>query len=265
MKFIESILSDWTTKKTRKPRASKVKYWTTPGGRYYKEFYEMYESGSHILVAGSTGSGKSVFINTFLFSILADCSPSMAKFVLIDPKRVELIMYKDLPHTIAYACEKDDIIRELENVVAIMDNRYKDMQKRKIRKYDGVPLYIVIDELGDMMTDVAYKRQITPLLQHIANLGRAANIRLLGATQRPSRETIPSWLTLNINTRIGLHCFSHIESHQIIGINDATELPLFGQMIICTPSGYKRTTVPMIPEQELNERIEYWIKQKSAS
>ena len=237
-----------------------IQCWTTPSGRYYQEFYDMYESGSHILVAGATGSGKSVFINTFLFSVLANCSPSRAELILIDPKRVELVKYKDMPHTIAYACENDDIINTLVGAIDLMERRYAEMQERRISKTDAAPVYIIVDELADLMTTC--KRDVMPLLQRIAQLGRAANIRLLCATQAPNRQVIPAALTLNFNTRIALHCFSPIESRQIIGINGAETLPMYGEMIVYTPSGYNRITVPMIPSEELNSRIQFWENQK---
>lgn len=234
--------------------------WHTPNNaKCYKEFLDMYESQTHILVAGATGSGKSVFINTFLHSVLTE-SPASVKFAFIDPKRVELVKYKNLPHTFAYACDNDEIILTLQCIVDLMESRYCDMQEQGITKYNGCAVYVVIDELADLMTTC--KKDVMPLLQRIAQLGRASNIFLLCATQAPNRQVIPAALTLNFNTRIALHCFSPIESRQIIGINDAATLPLYGEMIVCTPSGYERIEVPMIPKEELTERVNFWINQK---
>lgn len=242
------------------PQQDKTVTWFTPDkATYYKMFEEMYNNSSHILVAGTTGSGKSVFINSFIYSLLAFCAPvsgNGAKFVLIDPKRVELSKYKKLPHTIRYACDNEDIIDALYECIELMEQRYIDMEEAGIVKSNETPIYIVIDELADLMTTC--KKDIMPLLQRIAQLGRAANVRLLCATQAPNRKIIPAELTTNFNTRIGLHCFSPIESKQIIGTNGAETLPQYGQAIIRTASYVRRSEVPMVSDEKLKERIAYW-------
>lgn len=231
-------------------------YTTQAGAEFYTYYKNMFEDGSHILIAGTTGSGKSVFINGFIYSVLAIASPVSAKFIFCDPKRVELVRYKNLPHCIRYASEQDEIINALEYAISLMENRYKTMQLQGIRQSTEAPVYIVIDELADLMTTC--KKAVLPLLQRIAQLGRASNIRLLCATQAPNRKVIPAELTLNFNIRIALHCFSPIESRQIINTKGAELLPRYGNAIVNRPEGLVKINVPLVSEDKILDRIRFW-------
>ena len=158
----------------------------------------------HLLIAGATGSGKSVLLNNCLCSILNRYRLSgeqLPQFVFIDPKRVELYQYKRLPD-ILYCCENDEAINALNKVILVMENRYKHLQDIGERKYTGRAIYIIIDELADLM--LTCRRSVLPLLQRIAQLGRAANIHLYACTQCPNRRVIPAELTLNFTDKIAL-------------------------------------------------------------
>ena len=125
------------------------KVWTTPQGEYYSLYGDMLKQ-PHLLIAGATGSGKSVVINGLVYAALHD-SPARVELILIDPKRVELVDYKTLPHTIKYASEPGDMVQALEKAMEITESRYKAMQRDRVKKYSGGAVYVIIDELADLM------------------------------------------------------------------------------------------------------------------
>ena len=211
--------------------------------------------GSHVLIAGATGSGKSVLINSIIYTMLV-FNPNQAQLILIDPKRVELVKYRKLPHTIAYETEPAQIVSVLKRSVLLMENRYKEMQRQRVTEYNGAKVYIVIDELADLMT--TNQRQVMPLLQRIAQLGRAAKIHLICATQCPNRKVIPAELTLNFTDKVALRCDSAIESRQVIGCNGAEKLPLYGKAFYKSPGNVRPIIVPYTDEIKLLERVEMW-------
>lgn len=212
-------------------------------------------NGSHVLIAGATGSGKSVLINSCIYSLLTNTANDIG-LILIDPKRVELVQYKDLPHTMAYACENNDIMDVLHCSINLMETRYKEMARQGLRKSDEEHIYIIIDELADLMTTI--KKEIFPVLQRIAQLGRAANIHLICATQCPNRRIIPAELTVNFTDRVALRCATKIESRQIINQPGAELLPLYGEALHCSPGGVERIIVPLTEDAELIERVNFW-------
>lgn len=126
------------------------KTWETPQGSYYNLFADMLKQ-PHLLVAGATGSGKSVVINGIITTALKD-SPAAVQFIFIDPKRVELVDYKPLPHTLKYASEPGDMVQALQYAMNTTENRYRAMQARHEKNYSGGAVYVVIDELADLMT-----------------------------------------------------------------------------------------------------------------
>jgi len=219
--------------------------------------------GSHLLIAGATGSGKSVLLNSIIYTLLAKCSPVSDKgcqFILIDPKRVELNSYKKLPHTLKYCTENKDIIKALDYTIDIMEYRYKYMQRKHIKLYDDFAIYVIIDELGDLMTTC--KKEVMPRLQRIAQLGRAAKIHLIACTQCPNRRVIPAELTLNFTDKVALKCDTAIESKQIINIAGAETLPPHGTAYHRSSNGLKLVGIPLTPDIELLKRIDFWIKYK---
>ena len=162
--------------------------YTTPAGTVSNLYLDMLKQ-HHILIAGQTGSGKSVVINGIMHAALF-YSPYKVNFILIDPKRVELVKYKSLPHTIAYASEDEDMVKALQKAMEITEQRYKVMQDMEVTEYDGSDVYVIIDELADLMTTNA--KQVTPLIQRLCQIGRAAKVHVIGATQCPLAEVIPT-------------------------------------------------------------------------
>ncbi len=220
---------------------------------------------SHVLIGGTTGCGKSTLINSYIYSVVGRFYPfeksrNGAQFVLIDPKRVALNKFKRLPHTVAYACENKEIIALLQSVIGEMDRRYRDMAQNGLEEYNKGYLIVIVDELGDLMTTC--KKQVMPLLQRIAQLGRASRIKLVCATQCPNRKIIPAELTVNFTGCVAMRCKSAIESVQIIGRKGAELLPQYGKVIYLHSDGnYYDETVTKISDDDMSNRIRWWAKQ----
>ena len=233
--------------------------WITPEGEYYKHIEHMTQQ-HHLLIAGCSGSGKSVLINTLIHHLLFT-SPAKMQLMLIDPKRVELSSYKKLPHCIGYASEHSDIIQLLKTAANTMEARYKSMQKQSLREYDGKHLYIIFDEFGDLMT--TSKKEVEPLIIRLAQLGRAARIHLILATQNPSRQVITAGIKVNVVSSVALRCREPLESRMIIGCKGAEDLPHHGQGYYFTP---EHTTpqlvkIPLTTDEAIRERVQWWTSQ----
>lgn len=199
-----------------------VRQYMTPEGKVFTLYKELADR-PHLLIAGATGSGKSCVLNGIIHSILMTNSPYQAQFVLIDPKKVELIDYKDLPHTVRYADEPGRIIDSLESVLQEIDRRYKKMQKERVKVYNGSILYVVIDELADLM--VSMKKETLPSLQRIAQVGRAAQVRIIACSQNVLAQTIPTVLKCNFPTILGLRTATRAQSRYLIDSAGCETLP----------------------------------------
>lgn len=231
--------------------------WTTPGGTVSGLCSDILKQ-PHTLIAGASNSGKSVLINDIIYTALYQ-DPSRLQLVLIDPKRVELIDYKPLPHTLRYASEPVEMINTLKWCVDLMETRYTEMQKKRIKKYDGSNIYIFIDEFADLMT--TQKKETLPLLQRIAQLGRAANIHLIAATQRPTKDIVNGQIKVNMDSRIALRCPTAQDSRNIINVNGAEQLPRHGFGYYLTPERFEKVPIPYITDEELKDRVKWWTKQ----
>lgn len=232
------------------------KRYKTPSGQVFTLYRDML-SQPHLLIAGATGSGKSVIINSLIYTALYD-SPAAVRFILIDPKRVELIEYKNLPHTIQYASEPGEMIGALQGALDIVEMRYKLMQRHRARKYKGAAVYIIIDELADLMT--TNKKQVQPLIQRLAQIGRAANVHIIAATQCPLAAVIPTPIKVNFDSRVGLRTRSRQDSRNILDCPGCEMLPRYGQGYYMTPEGLQLYNIPMIPDTERQRIIKHWIK-----
>lgn len=194
----------------------------TPSGQVYTPFLRLAER-PHLLIAGATGSGKSVALNGIIHSILMTESPFNAQFVLIDPKKVELVQYERIPHTIKYASEHPDIIRSLQWSVGETDRRFSVMQRDGIKEYNGAHLYVIIDELADLMVSV--KKEALPLLQRLAQIGRAARVHVIACSQNILAQTIPTVLKCNFATILGLRTCNAQQSRFLISATGCEQLP----------------------------------------
>lgn len=238
-------------------RAPSAPVFTSPGGTFPALCADMLDR-PHLLIAGSTGSGKSVLLNSLICSALT-YHPNEYRLILIDPKRVELCDYAGVAHTMAYASEPDEITAALQYAVAVMESRYKTMQGQRLKQYNGGKVLVVVDELADLLT--TRKRDVLPLLQRLAQLGRAAKVGLYAATQRPTRDILSGQLKVNMDCRVGLHCPSAQDSRNIIEHAGAEALPLYGYGYYVTPQGEQVVQIPYTPPEQVDALLRWWIPQ----
>lgn len=240
---------------------NKVKQYTAPSGQVYTLYKDM-TTQPHLLIAGATGSGKSVVINGIMHTLLHRLPFDMAggaQFILIDPKRVELVAYKNLPHTLLYASEPDTMRNALSEAMRLTESRYREMQMRGERKYSGSDVYVIIDEWADLyLTD---KKFAGPLLQRLAQIGRAARVHVVMATQTPISKVIPTEIKCNFDARVGLRARSAQDSRNIIGKSGLEDLPRYGQGVYMKPEGDQLYNIPMIPDTVIDSIVRYWLAQ----
>jgi len=194
----------------------------------------------HLLIAGATGSGKSVGMNTFLLSLLYQNSPQDLKFIMIDPKRVELTSYNGIPHLLTpVITDTEKAHSSLKWAVAEMNRRYKEFAEKKYRnieeynKGEPKPMYkivIVVDELADLMMQ-ASRKDTEALICRIAQMARAVGIHLIIATQRPSVDVITGVIKANITTRIAFTVTAGVDSRTVIDTVGAEDLLGMGDML----------------------------------
>ena len=194
----------------------------TPSGYVYTPFLRLAKL-PHLLIAGATGSGKSVAVNGIITSLLMTESPFSCLFVLIDPKKVELSDYRELPHVARYASESADMIYSLQWAVDEVDRRFRTMQEHGVKEYSGPHLYVIIDELADLMT--THKKAVLPLLQRLAQVGRAARVHLIACTQNVLAVTIPTVLKCNFSAILGLRTANRSQSRYLIDAYGCETLP----------------------------------------
>jgi len=237
------------------PRSYRV-----PGGQCFS-LYSSLAARPHVLIAGSTGSGKSVTVNGIICNLLMEKSPFSCGFILVDPKKVELIQYADLPHTVAYASEPSDIVRALSLAVEETENRFRTMQVARVREYSGPDLYVIIDELADLMT--AQKKETLPLLQRLAQIGRAARVHVIACSQNVMAQTIPTVLKCNFNTIIGLRTATAQQSRFLIASPGCELLPDpkkegKGYAYIRDGADLQRYQIHMYPDSVIASLVSYW-------
>ena len=227
----------------------------------------------HLLVAGQTGSGKSVMINTILTSLLYRNSPSDLKLILVDPKQVELKPYDEIPHLLTpVITEPEKCISALKWTVAEMERRYKalsDVKRRNIIEYnalkkeEGMPyIVVVIDELADLMMMAA--RDVESLIVRIAQKARAVGIHLILATQRPSVDVITGLIKANVPARIAFTTASQVDSRTIIDQMGAEKLLGMGDMLLLTADmpKPKRIQGAFIDDNETNKVTDFIREQR---
>jgi len=222
----------------------------------------------HCLVAGTTGSGKSILINSFINSLLFRNSPDELKLILIDPKRVELTNYNGIPHLLTQVItEPEKILSALKWAMAEMDRRYKLFQSVGVRNIAGynemsgfqaLPyIVIVIDELADLMMFAPV--EVEDAITRIAQLARATGIHLVVATQRPSVDVITGLIKANIPCRIAFNVSSMIDSRVILDTPGAEKLLGRGDMLFLPPDASKPIRIQgvYVQDGEINNLIKY--------
>jgi S-DNA-T family DNA segregation ATPase FtsK/SpoIIIE len=216
----------------------------------------------HMLIAGATGSGKSVALDAILCSMLYCASPSQVQFVLIDPKRVELGAYAGLPHLAApIITSAAEAVTTLASINAAMDKRYKAMARKRTKSgaEAGYPrMVVVIDELADLM--LVSKKAVEESIIRIAQLGRAAGIHLLVATQKPVVSVITGLIQGNIPCKLALQTASTSDSVRILGHKGAESLLGRGDALLKLPDRVQelRVQCAYTSPDDIAAIVHYW-------
>ena len=220
----------------------------------------------HLLIAGTTGSGKSVCINTIILSLLFKHPPDKCKFILIDPKMLELSTYEGVPHLLCpVITEPTKAASVLGWVVKEMESRYRLMTKEGVRNIDGynskhklaMPyIVVIVDEMSDLM--LVHGKEIENYIQKLSQMARAAGIHIIMATQRPSVDVITGTIKANFPTRISFQVTSKIDSRTILGEQGAEQLLGKGDMLYMTSANkIVRIHAPFVSEDEIEKVNNY--------
>ncbi len=222
----------------------------------------------HILIAGQTGSGKSVCINAFLTTLLFRASPNEVKLIMVDPKRVELTHYNDIPHLLSpVIVEPEKVISALRWILSEMDRRYKQFSEAGARNIDGynemsgfqaLPYIVLfIDELADIM--LFSPVEVEDAITRIAQMSRATGIHMVLATQRPSVDVITGLIKANIPSRIAFAVASQIDSRVILDTQGAEKLLGKGDMLYLPPEQAKpiRIQGAFVNDKEVTALVEF--------
>ncbi len=240
----------------------------------------------HVLIAGSTGSGKSVAINAMIMSVLFKATPEQVRMILVDPKRVELGMYEGIPHLFTPIITEPKLAANaLRNAVREMERRLKLLASRHVRNLDQYnrlfesgqlfnedgeeqqPLpyiMIIIDELADLM--MLDKANVEESITRLAQMARAVGIHLVLATQRPSVDVITGLIKANVPTRMSFRLATKVDSRTIIDSNGAESLLGRGDMLFLPPgtSRLQRVHAPFVTEKEISDVVAFWKQQGEA-
>jgi S-DNA-T family DNA segregation ATPase FtsK/SpoIIIE len=222
----------------------------------------------HVLIAGQTGSGKSVCINTFLCSLLLRASPSEVKFIMVDPKRVELTGYNNIPHLLSpVIVEPEKVISALRWLMSEMDRRYQQFAQVGVRNIDSynemsgfqaLPyIVLIIDELADVM--LFSPVEVEDAITRIAQMARATGIHMVLATQRPSVDVITGLIKANIPCRIAFAVSSQVDSRVILDGQGAEKLLGKGDMLYLAPEQAKPTRIQgaFISDKDTNALVSF--------
>jgi S-DNA-T family DNA segregation ATPase FtsK/SpoIIIE len=241
----------------------------------------------HVLIAGSTGSGKSVAINAMIMSVLYKATPQQVRLILVDPKRVELGMYEGIPHLFTPIITEPKLAANaLRNAVREMERRLKLLASRSVRNIDQynklfdnqtpslfedaeqeqplAHIIIIIDELADLM--MLDKANVEEAITRLAQMARAVGIHLVLATQRPSVDVITGLIKANVPTRISFRLATKVDSRTILDSNGAEALLGRGDMLFLPPgtSRLQRLHAPFVTEKEIAAVVEFWKTQGEA-
>lgn len=222
----------------------------------------------HILIAGQTGSGKSVALNSFISAIVFRASPSEVKFILVDPKRVELTHYNGIPHLLSpVIVEPQKVVSALKWTLSEMDRRYKLFAQAGVRNVEGynemsgfqaLPyIVIIIDELADIMLYAPV--EVEDAITRIAQMSRATGIHMIVSTQRPSVDIITGLIKANIPCRVAFAVASQVDSRVILDMPGSEKLLGRGDMLYIPPEQAKPTRIQgtFVADSELSKLIDF--------
>ncbi|MBD3272448.1 MAG: hypothetical protein GF384_07945, partial [Elusimicrobia bacterium] len=252
---------------------------TTDGAVYCADLAAM----PHLLIAGATGSGKSVCIHSIILSLLYKATPKDVKFLLIDPKRLELPVYNGLPHLFDPNASPEDVevitnpkkaSKALQQLIKVMESRYEKFAECSVRNIDGYNklmdergepheyyIIVIIDELADLM--LIASRDVEESIQRLAQMARAVGIHLVLATQRPSVDVITGVIKANLSARIAFQVLSKVDSRVILDMQGAEDLLGRGDMLFL-PSGEPkpfRLQGAFVSEKEVERLVKFYAQQ----
>ena len=222
----------------------------------------------HLLIAGSTGSGKSVCLNTIVSNLIMEKTPAEVRLLLIDPKRVELTPYNGIPHLLTpVVVETDQVVSLLKGLIREMLNRYRRMEEARARNIasfnkkslEKMPyLVVVVDELADLMMAASF--DVEQSLCRLAQLGRATGIHLVIATQRPSVDVLTGLIKANFPSRVSFGVTSQIDSRTILDATGADKLLGKGDMLYLAANASKLQRVQgvFISDKEVEDLVNFW-------
>lgn len=225
----------------------------------------------HLLIAGATGAGKSVGINTIIASILYNATPEEVRFLMIDPKRIELSGYEGIPHLLHPVVVDPKLAsRALSWAVREMERRYRLLEEARVKSFDSynensgekLPyIVVIVDELADLM--MVASKDVEASIARLAQMARAAGIHLILATQRPSVDVLTGLIKANFPTRISFKVSSKIDSRTILDASGAEHLLGAGDMLLLAPgtSQLKRIHGAFISEKETIDIVDFWKEQ----
>jgi S-DNA-T family DNA segregation ATPase FtsK/SpoIIIE len=228
----------------------------------------------HLLIAGATGAGKSVGINTIIASILYNATPQEVRFLMVDPKRIELSGYEGIPHLLHPVVVDPKLAsRALNWAVREMERRYRLLEEARVKSFDTyneineekLPyIVVIVDELADLM--MVASKDVEAAIARLAQMARAAGIHLILATQRPSVDVLTGLIKANFPTRISFKVSSKIDSRTILDASGAEHLLGAGDMLFLAPgtSDIKRIHGAYISEKETADIVEFWKRQGSS-
>ncbi len=229
----------------------------------------------HLLIAGATGAGKSVAINTIIASVLFNATPEEVRFLMVDPKRIELSGYEGIPHLLhPVVVEPKMASRALLWAVREMERRYRQLEEAKVKGFhsynetaeEKMPyIVIIVDELADLM--MVASKDVETAIARLAQMARAAGIHLILATQRPSVDVLTGLIKANFPTRISFKVSSKVDSRTIIDTSGAEHLLGAGDMLFLPPGTARLLRIhgAYISEEETSSLIEFWQKQGAAA
>lgn len=222
----------------------------------------------HLLIAGATGAGKSVGINTIIASILYNATPQEVRFLMVDPKRIELSGYEGIPHLLHPVVVDPKLAsRALNWAVREMERRYRLLEEARVKSFDSynetneekLPyIVVIVDELADLM--MVASKDVEAAIARLAQMARAAGIHLILATQRPSVDVLTGLIKANFPTRISFKVSSKIDSRTILDASGAEHLLGAGDMLFLAPgtADIKRIHGAYISEKETADIVEFW-------
>lgn len=219
--------------------------------------YDEIAHEAHIMIGGSTGSGKSVVEKGIIYNLVNNYTPDEVQLYFIDPKKVVLHRFALLPHVAGYADDDESAMVILDYLKITMDRRNKWCQDNDVEEYPGTAIYCFIDETADVI--VRQGKDALRKFQLLLQMARSANIHMVFCSQCVNRKLIPAEVQCNITCVVGLKTRKAIESRQLVDSDACMKLPRYGKCVLITPDGESVRDVPMYEEVRYDFMKSYWM------